>query len=128
MAYMIAYGVDTETLADPDEMVLLALPEECADMDSEDLESWIRGNWEGIDRQPLVGQRDMRPDLALWFTPAAIREHFDGGDPGDYPGIEAATDEELEEVGAWCLSQDTLYRLYHSLLIDAAIDAGLVKG
>jgi hypothetical protein len=65
MTYRIAYGIETETLADPDEMVLLDLPDECADMDSEELEAWIDGNWQtdAIGRQQLVGFGDVVSSL-----------------------------------------------------------------
>jgi hypothetical protein len=66
MTYRIAYGCDTETLADPDEMVLLDLADECAEMEYDDLTSWITDNWGGISigldglaRQPLVGLADV---------------------------------------------------------------------
>jgi hypothetical protein len=72
MTYRIAYGVETETLIDPDELVLLDLPEECADMDSEELESWIRGNWgeisigvNGLSSQPMVGFQDVLDSIRL---------------------------------------------------------------
>lgn len=65
--YQIAYGSDTGSIEDPDQLVLLTMPDECADMDTDDLEDYIRDSAGPIDSQPLVGFNDMREatDLAM---------------------------------------------------------------
>ena len=46
MTYQIAYGVETETLLDPSELVLLTLPAEYADIDDTEELGWaIKDNW-----------------------------------------------------------------------------------
>lgn len=67
-------------------------------------------------------------DLVLWFTPGAIREHFEAdteraGKVGDAArAVMKATDEELRGLGEWCLGADTLYLEFHRLLTDGAIE------
>lgn len=63
------------------------------------------------------------PALALWFTPAAIRSHFDGDDDETAEWVANASDEELREIGEACLSADSLYGLFHMLLINAIDNA-----
>lgn len=57
--------------------------------------------------------------LALWFTPEAIREHFEGDADQRTEWVEAASDEQLVKLGEYCLSADPLYREFHRLLRDA---------
>lgn len=54
--------------------------------------------------------------LAIWFTPGAIRQHFE--DDGSYMAqfVARATDEDLTRVGQWCLGSDVLYKEFHKLL------------
>lgn len=51
--------------------------------------------------------------LALWFTPQAIRDHYEGD--SDDP-TKSLSDEELVEVGQQALTDDGLYRAFHSAL------------
>lgn len=44
MTYKIAYGTDTGSLEDPDQLVLALLPEKCRQMESEELQTWMKGN------------------------------------------------------------------------------------
>jgi hypothetical protein len=62
MSYRIAYGLDTRSIEDPDQLVLMDLPDQCSDMDSEELEDWLNDN-EGV-HQPLVGQADLLEKVA----------------------------------------------------------------
>lgn len=55
-------------------------------------------------------------NLALWFTPEAIRSHFEGDDDEVSRAVEAATDDQLVRVGEACLCADTLYEEFHRLL------------
>lgn len=51
--------------------------------------------------------------LALWFTPQAIREHYEGDADDPTRGL---TDDQLVEVGKQALGDDGLYRAFHSSL------------
>jgi hypothetical protein len=52
--------------------------------------------------------------MALWFTPQAIRDHFDACDEDPTEGL---TDEQLVEVGLECLTSDILYSAFHEVLM-----------
>jgi hypothetical protein len=61
--------------------------------------------------------------LALYFTPDAIRDHFEGDviDNNEDGGlatwiVHEATDDQLRELGEACLTSDTLYSEFHRLL------------
>lgn len=62
--------------------------------------------------------------LALWFTPQAIRDHYDGDDTAEARWVSTATDDQLADVGSSCLGDDVLYRTFHEVL-DAVIGEGL---
>ena len=61
------------------------------------------------------------PNLALWFTPDAIRDHFEDGESSYAELVEAATDEQLRAVGDDALSSDYLYSARHEVLVDALV-------
>lgn len=65
MTYRIAFGVDTGSLEDPDQLVLMSLPDECAEMESEELLQWINENKDAHSAQPLVGLNDVKESLEL---------------------------------------------------------------
>jgi hypothetical protein len=61
--------------------------------------------------------------LAVYFTPGAIRDRYDG-EPEDDPRrvwAENATDAELREIGESCLNSDSLWKHFREL-IDGEID------
>lgn len=63
----------------------------------------------------VVSPEDVIPyDLRLSFTPAAIREHFEGDDEDPTASL---TDEQLAEVGRTALTDDGLYRAFHEALV-----------
>lgn len=62
-------------------------------------------------------------DLVLWFTPDAIREHFDGDEA--FAVVADADDETLTKVGEFALYSDRLYKVFHQLLVDGLIEEGL---
>lgn len=70
MAYQIAYGADTDSLEDPDQMCLVTLPDECEDMESDDLIDFIKDNWgtPDVSAEPLVGFNDVQDALRLILT------------------------------------------------------------
>jgi hypothetical protein len=52
-------------------------------------------------------------DLALWFTPQALRDHFDGDDSEVAEAVLNADDDTLREQGQDALSSDILYSVFH---------------
>lgn len=67
--------------------------------------------------------------LAVWFTPDAIRDHFDGAEDDDDPRLiwaMSASDEDLREVGNGCVSDDAMWSLFH-VLIEENIDAVMAE-
>lgn len=63
------------------------------------------------------------PLLALWFTPGAIRDHFEGDDDELGRKVDGMSDAELAEVGEVILGSDALYKTFHRLLV-ACIEEG----
>ena len=63
--YYIAYGVDTETLEDPDNLVLVGCPPDWADKDTDELVADINTEWDSLEVQPLVGFSDVVEALRL---------------------------------------------------------------
>jgi hypothetical protein len=69
-------------------------------------------------------------DLRLYFTPNAIREHFECDEPDPTAGL---TDDQLREVGWLALTDDSLYRTFHECLVwaleesDAVNDPGVAS-
>lgn len=52
-------------------------------------------------------------DLALWFTPQALRDHFDGDDSEVAEAVLNADDDTLRELAQGALSSDILYSVFH---------------
>ncbi len=67
---------------------------------------------------PKPDHSDDDPNLALWFSPAAIRDaKADAADDDDVgQWIAQASDEQLVEVAQRCLQDDTLYAAFHSTI------------
>lgn len=61
-------------------------------------------------------------NLALWFTPDAIKDHFEGDDDVE-TFLEGLSDIELREVGLDALTNDLLYSAFHDILVTAINDA-----
>jgi hypothetical protein len=72
MSYQIAYGAETESIEDPDQLVLLTLPDHCADMDTDDLSAFIEANWTESWGQSLVGVDDVVESLRLALSAHGI--------------------------------------------------------
>ena len=74
--------------------------------------------------EPTTDDTDMA--LALWFTPDAIRQHFEGDDDEYAKWVESVDDGELASVGYACIGADGLYKEFRELLkaeIKERIDA-----
>lgn len=56
MSYQIAYGLDTESIEDPDQLVLLSVPDEWADLDNDEFCSTVADEWTSgkVKIDPLV--------------------------------------------------------------------------
>lgn len=65
--------------------------------------------------------------LALYFTPDAIRQHFEDDESAVASAVAHASDEQLAEVGEAALTADTLYREFHRLLTELSIEILEVK-
>jgi len=63
--YTIAYGKDTESLEDPDQLVLVTCPSDWADLESDELIGKISDHWAALDVQNLVGIQDVFDSLKL---------------------------------------------------------------
>lgn len=75
---------------------------------------WLRFEREDaqkLEKGSIVSKDDMA--LALWFTPDAIRDHFEGEDGSLAAAIAGASDEQLREIGEGALGGDFLYREFH---------------
>lgn len=59
-------------------------------------------------------------NLALWFTPGCINDHYDGDDGEVGEAVRAATDEQLRAIGEAALCDDGLYNAFHNALEWAA--------
>jgi hypothetical protein len=65
-------------------------------------------------REPILEEVDL--SLVVSFEPDAIRAHFEGDDPDPTAGL---TDAQLREIGEYAISADTLWGLFHELLVEA---------
>ena len=82
MTYKLCYGTDTDSLEDPYQIVLLSLPDECSDLDSDALLDYINehginedGKTRGdIPATALVGYADVVESLRLALSGAGIDE------------------------------------------------------
>jgi hypothetical protein len=64
------------------------------------------------------------PTLALWFSPQAIKDHFDGDVSLCAEWIRnEATQDELVAIGNRCLDSDRLYEVFHAEVEMQAWDA-----
>jgi hypothetical protein len=72
-------------------------------------------------------------ELAVFYTPDAIREHFelieeqDRGQTNEddrtcAKWVARATEDELREIGLSCVWSDRTWQLFHELLVDAVTD------
>lgn len=72
-----------------------------------------------------AGQDEDNPQFALWFTPAAIRDHFDEDDSEIGKAVEAADDQTLAAIGDMAIGDmaingDSVYRGFHDELVYCA--------
>lgn len=62
----------------------------------------------------MLDDPESDPQMALWFTPSAIRDHF-----GDSDLVEELPLERLQKIGESAMSDDSLYSTFHDILIAA---------
>lgn len=60
--------------------------------------------------------------LAVWFTPDAIKQHFESGDAED-EAIQAMPDELLAEAAHAAMDNDLLWRIVGDMMQDIVEDA-----
>lgn len=88
MTYFIAYGTDTESLEDPDQLVLVGCPDDWAELDSDDLAASISHEWQALESrggiQALVGEKDVL-DMLRTIIPNA-------------PGLDGLGEESVQRV------------------------------
>lgn len=70
-----------------------------------------------------MSYHEANTSLALWFTPQAIRDHFDGDEDERSEWVANATDEQLAAVGQDALGYDSIYREFHESLAVIVDDA-----
>jgi hypothetical protein len=68
----------------------------------------------------LVTDKDKM--LALWFTPDAVTQHFDGDNTVLAKAVCEASDKQLRQIGEGALGGDFIYREFHEGLRMAAED------
>lgn len=61
--------------------------------------------------------------LAVWFTPQAIRSHFETPATEWHDVVANMSDEELRGIGDSCLSTDYIWEVFHQLLVGCLQDA-----
>jgi len=61
----------------------------------------------------------MESGLCVSFEPDAIRAHFEGDDPDPTEGL---SDEQLRAIGYYAIGADSLWSLFHELLVEAIND------
>lgn len=62
----------------------------------------------------------MDANLCVSFEPRAIRDHFEVGDPDPTEGL---TDDDLRKIGEYAIQADSLWNLFHELLVEAIEEA-----
>ena len=67
MSYQIAYGLDTESLEDPAQIVLLTVPDEWADLDNDEFCATVADEWTSgkVKIDPLVPLEDTLVKVVL---------------------------------------------------------------
>ena len=73
----------------------------------------------------MTTMQEMDVTLCVSFEPDAIRAHFEGDDPDPTQGM---TDEQLRAIGHYAISADSLWSLFHELLVEGFndYDGGLI--
>lgn len=93
-----------------------------------DLDSGEQWTCELIYETHVAGKPDPHdPNLALWFTPGAIRDHFEAREDEVAEWVAKATDEQLVVIGEDCLGHDSLYREFHEAL-EYEVEQSIKKG
>jgi hypothetical protein len=60
-----------------------------------------------------------KSELAIWFTPEAIRQHFEGADTELEEWVNKAKDAQLKDVGLMAMNWEHLWEEFHKALVDA---------
>lgn len=82
-----------------------------------DLDSGEQWSCELVYSTHVAGKVDPNDrNLALWFTPGAIRDHFEADDDERGKWVANASDEQLAAIGEACLEHDSIYSEFHDAL------------
>jgi len=68
-----------------------------------------------------MANHDSNENLAIWFTPEAIRDSFEAAQDERAAWVKAASDATLADIGETCLSYDLVWDAFNEAL-DLAID------
>jgi hypothetical protein len=68
------------------------------------------------DTELIPGTALREDNLAVWFTPSAIVDAFDGEENELAQWVRGASEAQLASIGEACLSADSLWRLFHELI------------
>lgn len=74
------------------------------------------------DSEPIPGTKVREEDLAVWFTPNAIVDAFDGDETELARWVRVASEAQLASIGEACLSADSLWSLFHELIEMFAVE------
>lgn len=76
MSYQIAYGLDTESIEDPSQIVLLTVPDEWADLDNDEFCATVADEWTSgkVKVDPLVPLEDTLVSVVLALLAEGIGE------------------------------------------------------
>lgn len=89
-------------------------PIEVTNSDTGESERFRMQAWEHTAAKPV--DEDF---YACWFTPDAIRDHFDSD------VVDNLAPDQLWQIAEYCISADSLWDLFHELLVDAMSDIGI---
>jgi hypothetical protein len=79
VTYKIAYGLDTDTIEDPDQLILITMPDAWAGHDVDELLNNIRNTWNvhpEVTYQPLVPLEDTLDSVVLALIGEGVSEEI----------------------------------------------------
>lgn len=65
------------------------------------------------------------PDSTMYFSAAAVRDHFEADEPDPLAGL---SDEDIAEIGRQACQDDVMWEAFHRSLYDAMHQARAAKG
>lgn len=68
------------------------------------------------DTEPVPGTNVREDNLAVWFTPSAIVDAFDGEENELAAWVRGASEAQLASIGQACLDAESLWNVFHELI------------